>query len=177
MFILQCSTELKQLAQIRGQDDHVRTLVSLLFEVADHLEDHLGLVRVLLRRRGPCVLAICDSCLFILRVGMVDKDNVRLNTTDVGPVLCTRVVNELRIGQLPDERRDLRSHTVLRRQGLMRELLQYEAFKERSIKIEPFPLFDRQLIAIDFRTKLSAVGRNIQSTIRGAKLIRTCGHQ
>ena len=82
---------------------------------------------------------------------MVDKDDVRSNTTDIWPVLCTRVVNELRIGQLPDEGGDLRPHAVLGRQGLMREFLQHEAFKERFIEVVPLPFLDRQLIIVDFR--------------------------
>ena len=61
---------------------------------------------------------------------MVDEDDVGGNTTNIRPVFCTWVVDELGIGQLPDERGNLGPHTVLCRQSLVREPLQYEAFKE-----------------------------------------------
>lgn len=97
---------------------------------------------------------------------MVDEDDVRLNTANIGPVSCTLVVDKFGISQLPDERGDLRPHTVLRRQRLVREVLQYEAFKERPIKVKSFSFLDRQFVAVDFWTKLPGIGVSKEYDIR-----------
>lgn len=95
---------------------------------------------------------------------MVDEDNVRLNSKDVGPVLRTLMVNELGIGQLADERRDLRPHSVLCSQRLMRKLLQYKTLKKRHVKIKSFLFLDCEVVVVDFWTKLSGIS---VSTSRG----------
>jgi hypothetical protein len=108
---------------------------------------------------------------------VVDEDDVRLNTSDVCPIQCGCVIDEFGIGELPDECRNLGPHTMLHCQSLMRELFQYEALKERPIKVVPFAFLDTQLIIVDFRTKLSEHKRECHDMMHRAKRIHTYGHR
>ena len=85
---------------------------------------------------------------------MVDEDDDIPNTTKLGTILRLRSIDQIRVSQLANERRDLRPHAVLLSERLVRISFEDKAFEQRPIQIISFALFNRQPIVVDFGAEL-----------------------
>lgn len=87
-------------------------------------------------------------------MGVVEENDVTLQTTNVLPVLCLRRVFESRIRERTYEGRYLRTHAVLNGKGIMREAFPHQAFEKRPVQVESVAFFHCQFIVVHFWSQL-----------------------
>ena len=91
---------------------------------------------------------------FVFWVVVIDKDNIVLHSTQIRTAFSSWCVDEIRIRELSNERRDLWPHAMLFCQRLVWISFEDKSLKERSVQIISLVLFDSELVVVYFGAEL-----------------------
>ena len=91
---------------------------------------------------------------FVFWVVVIDKDNIVLHSTQIRTAFSSWCVDEIRIRELSNKRRDLWPHAMLFCQRLVWISFEDKSLKERSVQIISIAFFDSELVVVYFGAEL-----------------------